>query len=172
MKRHIYIFTIFLSLTLETTLAHQDFFVRERFGNVKVQIKTGFNYEEIQKVLIIAELVKNLLEELNYSDTVFLDFNHFYIDYCIPDYFISYDNGNIIQNWRNDNTKKNLKEKSIVVRQVSRTFNILTTLRLVEYAIQKFPEIELKQKSIVYNKNFCDWTINTIDTSEIKKTTV
>ena len=119
--------------------------------------------------MIIGELVKNLLKELNFNDTVFLDFNHVYTHYCLPDYFISYDNGNIIYNWRRENTPRNLKEKSIIIRQVSRTFNILTTLRLVEYAIKKSPEIELKQKSIVYKKNFCDWTINTIDTSEIKK---
>jgi len=167
MRRHKIFLTILLSLTIGTSFAHKDFIVYQEYGNIKVRIKTGYKYEEIHKALLIGKLAKNLLKELKYTDTVFLDFNHAYTNYCTPDYFISYDNGVINYNSFDGNSKTNSKRKLLVVRQVSKTFDIISTLKLVEFAVRNRSEIELKQKSIVYAKNFCDWTVNTIDVSEI-----
>lgn len=90
---------IFILFSTAKAFAHQDFWMTKTFGNVKVRIKTGFRYEEINKVWIIGELAQNLCNELKYKDTVFLDFNHAYTGYCSPDYFISFGDGSIIQNW-------------------------------------------------------------------------
>jgi hypothetical protein len=63
-------------LTFGTTFAHKDFWKVADFGNVKVRVKTGFQYEEINKAFIIGQLAEKLSKDLNYADTIFLDFNH------------------------------------------------------------------------------------------------
>jgi hypothetical protein len=169
MKRHKNILTLILVLTFGTVFAHQDFWMTKDFGNVKVRIKTGFEYEEITKVFIIGQLAEQFSKQLNYTDKIFLDFNHHYTGNCEPDYFISFDKGKIEYSWSGaDKEKDFLKEKSIVVRQVSRQFEAETTLKLLEYAIQNVGQIKSSQKEINYNKNYCQWTINSIDTTKIK----
>jgi hypothetical protein len=142
----------------------------EDFGNVKVRIKTGFKYEEIQKVFLFGQLAKELAQQLNYSEQIFLDFNHYYVGNCEPDYFISFDKGKIQYTWHGaDKEKDFLKEKSIVVRQVARQFDAQTTLKLLEYAILNIRDVKFSQKEIEYQKNYCQWRINSIDTNLIKK---
>ena len=169
MKRHRYILTFILVLTFGTAFAHQDFWMSKDFGNVTVRIKTGFEYEEINKVFIIGQLAEQFSKQLNYTGKIFLDFNHHYTGNCVPDYFISYDKGKIQYSWNNaDKEKDFLNDKSIVVRQVSRQFDAETTLKLLEYAIQNIGQIKSSQKEIKYNKNYCQWIINSIDTTKIK----
>jgi len=169
MKRYGYILSLIFTLTCGSVYAHQDFWCTEDFGNVKVRIKTGFKYEEIQKVFLFGQLAKQLAQQLNYSEQIFLDFNHYYVGNCEPDYFISYDKGEIQYNWHGANKGKDiLKEKSIVIRQVARQFDALTTLKLLEYAILNIRDIKSSQKEIEYEKNYCQWIINSIDTTFIK----
>src|SRR5690606_25924537 len=168
MKRHRYILTLILVLTFGTVFAHQDFWMTKDFGNVKVRIKTGFEYEEINKVFIIGKLAEQFSKQLKYTDKIFLDFNHHYTGNCEPDYFISYDKGKIQNSWNGAQKEIDfLKEKSIVVRQVSRRFDAETTLKLLEYSIQNVEQIKSLQKEIDYNKNYCQWIINSIDTTQI-----
>jgi hypothetical protein len=168
MKRYKHILTLILVLTFGTVFAHQDFWMTKDFGNVKVRIKTGFEYEEITKVFIIGQLAEQFSKQLNYTDKIFLDFKHHYTGNCDPDYFISFDKGKIEYSWSGaDKEKDFLMEKSIVVRQVSRQFEAETTLKLLEYAIQNVGQIKSSQKVINYNKNYCQWTINSIDTTKI-----
>jgi hypothetical protein len=147
------------------TYAHQDFWMTNTFGKVKVRIKTGFDYEEINKAWIIGELANKLAKNLEYRDTIFLDFNHNYTEDCLPDYFISFDDGSIKQTWSGAETVYFLKNKALVIREVSRKFNAATTLRLLEYAILNLSSIKSSQKPLTYNKNYCQWLINTIDIS-------
>jgi hypothetical protein len=169
MKRHKHILTLILVLTFGTVFAHQDFWMTKDFGNVKVRIKTGFEYEEISKVFIIGQLAEQFSKQLNYTNKIFLDFNHHYTGTCDPDYFISFDKGKIQNSWSGaDKEKDFLEEKSIVVRQVSRRFDAETTLKLLEYAIKNIGQINSSQKEIDYNKNYCQWIINSIDTTKIK----
>jgi hypothetical protein len=139
------------------------------FGNVKVRIKTGFQYEEIKKSWIIGELAKKLCQRLNYKKPVFIDFNHYYVGDCEPDYFLSFDNGSIIQTWDSDKPKPFLKENSLIIREVSRQFTPSITLKLLEYAIANEGKIKSTQKSIEYNQNYCQWKVKTIDTLQVKK---
>jgi len=166
MKRYRYILSLILIFTFGNSYAHQDFWIIEDFGNVKVRIKTGFRYEEIQKVFLFGQLAEQLAKQLNYSEQIFLDFNHYYVRNCEPDYFISYDKGKIQSTYEKEFF---LKEKSIVIRQVARQFDAQTTLKLLEYAILNIQDIKSSQKEIEYRKNYCEWIINSIDTAFIKK---
>lgn len=170
MKHYRYLLTSILALSFAVASAHQDFFLTKDFGNVKVRIKTGFKYEEIAKVFILGQLAEKLSKQLNYSGSIFLDFNHHYTGNCNPDYFLSYDKGKIQDSWSGAEKGKDfLKKNSIVVRQVSRRFDAEITLKLLEYALHNLAQIKSSQKEINYNKNYCQWIINSIDTTLIKK---
>lgn len=151
------------------SMAHRDFWEEKNFENVLVRIKTGYSYEEINKAWIIGELAQKLSEMLNYKDTIFLDYDHFYVGHCEPDYFISYDDGLIIDN---DNQPfeqtPSFKKRRLVIREVSSIFSPHITLKLLEYAINNISKIESTQESIIYKQNYCSWKINTIDTLLIK----
>ena len=170
MRKYICLLIIVLSLNLGEIFAHQDFYRTKDFGNVKVGITTGFEYEEINKVNMFGQLAEKLSKELNYSEPILLDFSHFYVKYCDPDYFISYDKGNIEYYWGEWITDSSIiEDNAIVIRQVARQFDAQTTLKLLEYAILNLKNIKSTQRQITYNKNYCNWKINTIDTLIIKK---
>lgn len=164
-----YILIIILTFVVETAIAHRDFWVIKDYGNIKVRVKTGFQYEEINKAFIIGQLSQKLSKEINYKELIFLDFNHAYTGDCDPDYFISYDKGNINESWEDKRQKDYLKENSIIVRQVSRNFDVVSTLKILEYAILNLKTIKSTQKQITYNQNYCSWKINSIDTILIKR---
>jgi hypothetical protein len=130
---------------------------------VVVRIKTGFQYEEINKAWIIGDLTNKLTKRLNYNDTVFLDFAHYYVGDCLPDYFISFDFGSIKQAYSGGEINTFLKREALVIREVSRKFDAAATLRLTEYAIKNLFSIIKSQKIIEYKKNYCQWLINSID---------
>ncbi len=159
---------LFLSM-VTTASAHQDFWVMGQSGNIYVRVTTGYQYEMIKKAFIIGTLAEKLALSLNYTKPIFLDFNHYYVDDCEPDYFISFDKGEIGEPW--EGGKKGdpyLPSKALVIRQVATIFNIEATLKLVEYAIANQTEITRKQKEIIYTKYYCRWGISSIDTSLIK----
>ena len=110
-----------------------------------MRIKTGFDYEEINKVFIFGQLAEKL-PEFDYTDPIFLDFNHHYTGDCEPDYFVSFDKGAIEYTLGGaDKPKPFLSKKSIVVRQVSRQFEAKTTLYLIEYAIKNLSKVKADQ---------------------------
>jgi len=169
MRKCLLIFSIVvLTLIFGTVLGHQDFWVTRDYGNIKVRVKSGFDFEEINKAFIIGQLAQVLVKDLGYSSQVFLDFNHHYTGDCEPDYFVSFDDGGIKEPWEN-NKKKLLKGKAVVVRQVARTFDVVTTLKLLEYSIKNISVVKSTQRKIEYNQNYCNWTINSVDTVMIKK---
>jgi hypothetical protein len=169
MKPPHYILTAILTLTLGSAFAHQDFWTTVDYGNVKVRVKTGFDYEEINKAYIIGQLAQKLSKSLHYSGPIFLDFNHHYIGECNPAYFLSYDKGKIEYTWERASKEKDfLKSNSIVLRQVSRQFDVGATLHLLEYSIHNLSSIKSSQRPVEYNKNYCQWKINSIDTTLIK----
>lgn len=171
MKRFIYILSLIaiIIISLTPVYSHSDFWVKREYGNVLTRFKTGFNYEEISKALIIGKLAERLSNGLNYSGKIFLDFKHHYTNECEPAYFISYDKGGIEFDGDSDDKEKDyLDSNALVIRQINKKFDVITTLKLVEYSILNLSMIKKHQKSIVYNKNYCLWKINSIDTSLIK----
>ncbi len=162
---------ILLILTSNIAFGHQDFWMTKDFGNVKVRIKTGFQYEEIQKSWIIGELAHKLCQRLNYKSQIFIDFNHYYVGDTESDYFVSFDDGSIIQTWQNEKPIPFLKENSIVIREVGRKFTPSITLKLLEYAIANINKIKQTQNYIEYNQNYCQWKIKTVNPIEVKEIT-
>ena len=168
MKKLLLLFLIVVSYS--TAKAHQDFWVTKEFGNVKVRIKTGYQFEEIKKIHIIGNLAKTLCEQLSYKKPILIDLDHFYVDECEPDFFISFDRGVIQKSYAPfEKGKKLLKKKGIVIRQVANTFDPKTTLLLLEYVIINSKKIEKEQRQITYNENYNQWIIHTITASKIKK---
>lgn len=167
-----YKFFLVLSLFFFSAYSHEDIIGTKDFGNVKVRIKTGYLYEEINKIFLFGEIAEELAKKLNYTDQIFLDFDHYYLDLCEkPTQFISFDYGNNGTDITyNGLPEKNLLEKeSIVIRQCSDFFDLQKTLQLLEYAIKNVDTIINKQQEIVYNKNYCKWKIKSIDNELINK---
>lgn len=160
--------TLLFLFTSGTAFGHQDFWMTKEFGNVKVRIKTGFKYEEIKKSWIIGELANRLCKELRYTKPVFIDFSHYYISHCEPDYFLSFDNGAVKEKWASNMSKPFLKQPGLVIREVSKEFSPSTTLMLLEYAIKHVVQIKNEQKTISYNDHYNNWELKTIDTLRIK----
>jgi hypothetical protein len=151
-----------------TVFANQDFWVIKEFGNIKTRISTGYNYEEIKKVQIIGKLAEILAKEMNYGEPILLDFNHFYVGIAKPTYFLSFDNGVInYKNSSGENGIELLTQDGIVVRQISNRFDIINTLKMLEYSIINYISIKKEQKEIEYDENYCDWVINSISASQI-----
>lgn len=160
-------FLLIFLLTSMAVSAHQDFWVVTESGNVKTRIKTGYQYEEIKKVQIIGELAELLAKKLNYNEPILLDFNHYYVGTAEQIYFLSFDNGTIKYNY--DGARKGqplLSKKGIVIRQVSSEFDIINTLKMLEYSINNWKTIKKEQTKIEYNENYCNWIINSIDTNK------
>jgi hypothetical protein len=167
-------FKIYLTLLLLTffnVYSHEDSYDIKDFGNIKIRIKTGYNYEEVNKVMLFGKLAQQLSDKLNYSNQIFLDFDHYYIGLCEkPAYFISFDNGNYGVGFREGKPEKNfLKKKSLVIRQCSDRFDLKKTLQLLEYSIQNEIKIKTEQREINYQDNYCNWKIKTINRNQINK---
>jgi len=165
-----YLLLFILSLSSHNIWAHQDFWKVEDFGNVKVRIQTGYQYEEIHKAFIFGRLAQRLAAELNYRDQIFLDFSHHYTGPCEAAHFISFDRGGIEYTLQGtEGANPFLAQKSIVIRQVAYQFDAKTTLQLVEFAIRNLDEVMSTQKQIEFNKNYCHWKINSIATHRIEE---
>lgn len=57
----------------------------------------------------------------------------------------------------------------MVIKEVSRTFDASNILKLVEYGINQLASIKVNQRTIVYEKNYCQWRIKTIALSISKR---
>lgn len=170
MRKRVLVFsTFFLVFSFIPTLGHEDFWLTREYGNIKVRVKSGFDYEEINKAFIIGQLAQSLVKDLGYTKQIFIDFNHHYTNDCEPDYFISFDDGKIKYQWEDNNQEKLFDGNAVVIRQVARSFDVVATLKLVEYSVLNIKKVKSLQKEIEYNQNFCDWTINSIDTLLIDK---
>jgi hypothetical protein len=174
MKKSICIVVLALCLNLVLTSTFLVYIDVYNFGNITLKITTHRNdSEENSKIIMFGQLAEKLSKELNYSKPILLDFHHYYYTddhipnyYCIPDFFISYDKGDI--EGGGSYTRKYLKKNAIVVRQFARQFDAETTLKLLEYAILNTKNVESSQKKITY-KNDYSWRINSIDALTIKE---
>jgi hypothetical protein len=77
--------TTYILLFLITTLSygfHKEHAEFKVYGNVKVLGRSGFhNYNEFNKFKIIGKLSEQLCRNLNYKDTIVLEFEHNYLNY-------------------------------------------------------------------------------------------
>ncbi len=161
--------TILVAFNVVICHAHQDFYETKTYGNLIVRIKTGFKYEEINKLKIIGELGQMMLEKADYKEKVLIDFNHYYIGHCEPDYFIGYNNGSInyILGGVSFETEAVLPSSGLVVRILSSCLDCKKVLELLQYAIENKDYIKENQKTIEYEQNYSHWLLNSIDTVEV-----
>ncbi len=141
-----------------TVSAHKDFWVSKRYGNVTSRIKTGYGYEEIRKVQIIGKLAEQLALKSDYTEPILLDFDHAYTGNSNSTYYLGVDDQEITYN-HGANEQKILIKKKIVIYQIGSSFNIINTLKMLEYSIKNRTKIEVEQKPIKRWKR----TINSID---------
>jgi hypothetical protein len=151
---------------MNVAVAHQDMAYLYQMGNVKLRITTGFDYEELQKSFIIGKLAEELCKRYRYREQVYIDLDHFYVGDCEPDYFLSFDSGVNIRYGTRE--KAPFKKDVLVVRMVSRQFDVAAVLKLLEYGIKNIGTIKSGQSIIKYVQNYNNNVFNTIDTLVLK----
>lgn len=175
------ILLILLFTSIESTSASPDNSIQKIYGNIIVRIRTGYNYEDANKALIFGQLAQRLSVEMKYKKPIVLCFEHSYIGNTSSRYFLSFDRaGHGI--WDNNLTKyamRNgeghlmLNKDVIVLRVLSRYFEIEKALKLTEYAINQGANLKTLQRAVHFENYAYNWDINAIDpnvtTTVIKK---
>lgn len=172
-----FLLLLLLSLSCHIGFAHEDIYFTKDYGNVKLRIVIGDKDEELNKALIIGQLAEKLSQELNYTETIFLNFEHQFTNQNDekPAYFVSFDKGGYKQfiksNINDTNWRENfvLKENAIVIQQKTLKFDVTATLKLIEYAIKNASFIKNNQKEIEYNTKYTQYKFNSIDPIIIQK---
>ena len=161
-KINIVISLLFLCINAK---AHSDYYLIREFDNVVVRFQSGFDYEEMNKVMIYGQLCSYLADSLQYKKPIYLQFNHTYTSRPKTDYFISFDNGSCFQSEKNESFS--FSKNVLVVRQVGVKFDSEETLKLVQFAIQNKDGIKNQQQFFHYKRNYTSWRINSIDSTSI-----
>jgi hypothetical protein len=164
--------TILLLLFSNVCSAHQDFYVTKIFGKVTVTFKTGHRYEEINNAFFIGQYCDAYLSKYTKNDQdVLLYFDHFYVDKCVPNFFVNYSKGEYTHLYSNgsDEIKPILKKEGIVIWQIASSFNLFSTLKLLEYSVGNLESIKKTQKKIIYNENYSHMSLLSVDTFLTKK---
>ncbi|MCX6146269.1 MAG: hypothetical protein NTW25_03340 [Candidatus Kapabacteria bacterium] len=166
MKKPIFIFFLYFILifNIQNILnAHTNFYTIKTFGKVKVRFLTGYEYEEINKGMIIGKLADSLRNVLNYQDSILLDFTHSYIiGYNDNSTFISFENGNNRYYNKNElgyfdgfNECYSLIafENSVIMIRLERyIFKPIEVLKLLEYSILNLNYIIQNQNEFKYEQ--------------------
>jgi len=153
-----------------TVLADEPGYSIKDCGNVKVRICTGDGYEEVNKVAIIGELTRRLTENMGYQEPVLLDFVHAYGGAGTADHFVSFGDGTDpgALDWGSlpaGTTTPHLESPGIVITQVSHSFDVATTLKLVEYAAAHVDEIKRDQR--MHQCKSSSWSVPSIAKDKI-----
>lgn len=164
----------FLTICFSNNLfAHKDKVVYEEYGNVKVYLRTGFEYSEIQKIKIIGKLSEKLSKHLNYKDTLLIEYIHDYTDSYKGDIYILENNASnprLTVLVEGDNTGRN--GNGFSVRVSSNNLNIESLLKLIEYSILNKESLNSKLiKRTFFDKYGNDITIDSNTSSFINQIT-
>lgn len=137
------------------SFAHKDKVFFETYGNVKVYMKTGFDYSDLDKIKIIGKLSEKLSNNLNYKDTIFLEYIQDYTDYYSDDlYILEFNNSNFkLANGFKSQISSESNNRGLSVRIYADRIKILDVLKFVEYLIKNKEETNnhLTTKNIGYN---------------------
>ncbi|MBF02133.1 MAG: hypothetical protein CMP76_02435 [Flavobacterium sp.] len=165
MKFKIGILVVFFSLNC---FAHKDILMQRTYGNVKIIIKTGFDYSDIDKIQIIGQLSQKLSDRLHYKDTVFIEYLQDYTNICKDDlYMLEYNNSNykiiggIQSEYNNESNNSGLS-----IRIYADRITIVNTLKLVEFTIKNKAKTNkyLSKKKIGMNNDEDETLIDSLST--------
>ena len=138
------------------SFAHKDKYIFETYGNVKTLIKTGFDYSEIDKIKIIGQLAEKLAKNLKYKDSIFIEYDHDYIDLYKDDLYMLEYNGSKLFSRLMSNYNTNPDSTNLFIFINANNINIITTLKLVEFGIfnkEKVNEYLFEKKIRYYDDN-------------------
>jgi hypothetical protein len=143
---------LFLISTIGIASVHKDMEVYETYGNIKVFLRTGFHYSEVEKIKVIGKLSEKLSLKLSHKDTIFIEYIQDYTDIYSKDIYTFENNTNWSFNngLRSDFKPKKIKP-GISIRINANKIKIVDVLCLVEYAIlnhKNLPEKLVNQKVI------------------------
>ncbi len=141
MRKIFYILLLLVIINSEILKAHQDNLCKRHNGNIYYQIKTGFCYEELNRVQLISELCKQLSQKLNFTDDIEIFFSHAYVGFSKPLYAM----------WTCSADLESL-DRCLKFYVYEKTFDPQKILKLLEFGIQNF--------------DFCD--SNKVDSNIIK----
>lgn len=129
---------IFIFLFISTNLcAHKDKVIAKNYGNIKIYMKTGFNYSEIDKIQIIGQLSEKLASRLQYQDTLLIEYIHDYTDNFKDNlYLLEPNNSNYkLAYGLNFEDPIPSNHQGLSVRIYADSVDIVKILHLVEYSI-------------------------------------
>ncbi|MGS2727865.1 hypothetical protein ACU8DI_14745 [Psychroserpens sp. BH13MA-6] len=152
MKLKIGILLLFITFNC---FAHKDKVIGETYGNVRVYMRTGFDYLDIDKIKIIGKLSEKLSSRLKFKDTIFIEYVQDYTDKYTDDlYMLEYNNSNykIVDGIKSE-YKNNSNNNGLSVRIYADRINIVDVLKLVEFTITNKEKTNyfLSKKPIGYN---------------------
>ena len=150
--------------TCVTCCAHQDVLLIEHFDNVTVVVETAFEgNEEVRKAFIAGRLAHLMLQEqFEFSQPVLLYFHHAYARKdSRTDSFLGFDRGELQYTWSETPGTAFLQKDGIVIRQVGKSFQPLSILKILDFAVRNLGKVKADQCQFVYDA--CEWEIRTID---------
>lgn len=152
MRLVIFTFSILFSINC---YSHKNRVVAENYGNVKVYMRTGFDYSDIYKTKIVGQLAEKLSNRLQYKDTVFIEYIQDYAkEYSDDLYLLEYNNSNfkIIGGIKSD-YKTPSNGHGLSIRIYTDRIDIVNVLKLIEFTINNREKTNsfLTKKSIEYN---------------------
>lgn len=130
-------FEIILLFLSTICYAHKDKVIKENYGNVKIYMKTGFDYSEINKIMIIGKLSEKISNQLKYRDTIMIEYIHDYTKEYLDDlYMLEYNNSsNKLMFGVNSNYTIKTNKSGLAIRVHAKNINIVDILKLVEFTI-------------------------------------
>lgn len=149
--------------------AHKDRVIGKTYGNVKIYMKTGFAYSDIDKIQIVGQLSEKLSERLHYKDTIFIEYIQDYTNKYDNDlYLLEFNNSNykIIGGIKSEYTIKS-NNSGLSVRIYADRINIVEVLKLVEFTINNKEKTNsyLTKKEIGFNR-YEEQPLNSVATDE------
>jgi len=129
------IFFIIAILLVTKTFAHKDKLIQKKYGNVKVLIKTGFDYSDISKIKVIGRLSEQVSKQLKYNDTIFVEYIHDYTKRYIDDVYLLENNNSNFNFIDGIDTKNESNNKGISIRIYADNINVISVLKLIEFSI-------------------------------------
>jgi hypothetical protein len=145
-------YILILAIPLVTS-AHENKQYEWNYDNIKIRFETGLERsEEVYKLQFIGEYSAMLVEKLDYTKPILLDYIHDYTNSMEAASFIASDSGGYYAYWGGEmhNKMKNYDDIHLVVRQIDYSFDIMWSLQLLEYAIKNEVMIKKKMEHVQY----------------------
>lgn len=146
--------------------SHQDFYITHIVNETSLRIKTSLDFEEIEKTYLICNLIDDLRATYNYCKPIHIDFTHDYINSHKSISFLNIAKAQMTERGRS--VSQAAEGKEIIIRIIDREFPILTSLKLVAYAISNEAAIKQRQKQYAYKDEYVDYLLYSISQEEIQ----